>query len=319
MRIHTKVVMQWERDGSFTPIEEDGFDYEGPIAQCGGGGGQTQNTIQKSDPWAGQQPYLQYGFQQAQQNYQSSNPQYYPGQTVAGFNPTQQLAQGLSMQRALNGSPVTNSASNMLTNTENGAYLNSNPYLDGMFNSAADGVVRNFSQAVAPGIGSQFENAGRYGSGLYQNQMSQARQDLGKTLGNMASNIYGNNYQQERGRMMQGLWSAPALANQSWTDLQHLGGVGDAQQQLQQSLINADMQRWNFNQNQPAAKLAQYMGMIQGNYGNSSLTQVPIYHNRTTGALGGAATGATLGTEIYPGWGTAIGALLGGAAGYFAS
>ena len=35
--------------------------------------------------------------------------------------------------------------------------------------------------------------------------------------------------------------------------------------------------------------------------------------------LGGASSGAALGTSIYPGWGTAIGAVAGGAAGYFGS
>jgi len=37
------------------------------------------------------------------------------------------------------------------------------------------------------------------------------------------------------------------------------------------------------------------------------------------GALGGAASGAAAGTAILPGWGTAIGAVVGGAAGYFSS
>lgn len=36
-------------------------------------------------------------------------------------------------------------------------------------------------------------------------------------------------------------------------------------------------------------------------------------------ALGGAASGAAVGTQISPGWGTAIGAVAGGAYGYFAS
>jgi hypothetical protein len=37
------------------------------------------------------------------------------------------------------------------------------------------------------------------------------------------------------------------------------------------------------------------------------------------GAVGGAASGAALGSQIYPGWGTAIGAVLGAGAGYLGS
>jgi hypothetical protein len=37
------------------------------------------------------------------------------------------------------------------------------------------------------------------------------------------------------------------------------------------------------------------------------------------GAMGGAASGASMGTMIAPGWGTLIGGVLGGAAGYFGS
>lgn len=41
--------------------------------------------------------------------------------------------------------------------------------------------------------------------------------------------------------------------------------------------------------------------------------------NGVAGGLSGATSGATIGTSILPGWGTALGALAGGAAGYFGS
>jgi hypothetical protein len=43
----------------------------------------------------------------------------------------------------------------------------------------------------------------------------------------------------------------------------------------------------------------------------------PRNASKGQGAASGAATGASIGTSILPGWGTAIGAVIGGAAGYF--
>lgn len=52
----------------------------------GGGGGDT-TTVQKSDPWPGQQPYLKDLYAQYQNLFQNTAPQYFPESTVAGLSP----------------------------------------------------------------------------------------------------------------------------------------------------------------------------------------------------------------------------------------
>jgi hypothetical protein len=52
----------------------------------GSGGGQNTNTVQKADPWSGQQEYLTYGFDQAQNRYQTDQPNFYPSNTISPFN-----------------------------------------------------------------------------------------------------------------------------------------------------------------------------------------------------------------------------------------
>ena len=54
----------------------------------GGGGGTTStNTVEKADPWAGQQPYLKDVFQEAQDRYDDgSSPSFFPGNTISPFN-----------------------------------------------------------------------------------------------------------------------------------------------------------------------------------------------------------------------------------------
>ena len=53
----------------------------------GGGGTNTTSTVEKADPWAGQQPYLKDVFQEAQDRYDdSSSPSFFPGNTISPFN-----------------------------------------------------------------------------------------------------------------------------------------------------------------------------------------------------------------------------------------
>jgi uncharacterized protein YcfJ len=71
--------------------------------------------------------------------------------------------------------------------------------------------------------------------------------------------------------------------------------------------------RWDFSQNAPQMNLDNYIARVTGAYPGQNATQTtPTYRNRTAGAAGGAMSGAMLGSQIYPGWGTAIGAVAGG-------
>lgn len=108
-----------------------------------------------------------------------------------------------------------------LQQQSSGYYLNSNPYLDQMYNTAAGALTRQYQTATAPRTASSFEGAGRYGSPSAQNAVSQNEQNLGSSLGGLAGNIYGQNYAQERG-----------LQNQATTALGQLGL--NAQQQMMQ-------------------------------------------------------------------------------------
>jgi len=93
---------------------------------------------------------------------------------------------------------ANNPAMGLLGQQASGAYLNSNPYLDSMFGSASDAVTRGYQTATAPRTQSSYAAAGRYGSPSLSNAVSQNEQNLGKTLGNMAADIYGTNYGRER-------------------------------------------------------------------------------------------------------------------------
>jgi len=86
--------------------------------------------------------------------------------------------------------------------------------------------------------------------------------------------------------MLQADALAPTLASQDYTDIGQLASVGDARQQLAQHGINSAVDRYNYDQNLPYNTLANYMKMIQGNYGSSSTQTTQNSANPIAGALG---------------------------------
>lgn len=296
----------------------------------GSSSGNTRTTT-TNEPPAFIQPYMQYGAQQAYAQYQNGGPQYYPGNTVVPFSSQTEQALGLTEQRALNGSDVNNAAQDYAARTLNttptsqfGSGANpygsvNNPYLDATFNKAADSVQQR--------LGSQFAGAGR--------NTDASRAVNADELTNLSNAVYGGAYenernrgfayeQAERDRMAQDLdrqrsmqfgvaGLAPQLANQDYVDLQALGGVGGQVEDLAGRLMEDQAARWDFDQNASQTNLDNYLARITGAYPGATSTQTtPTYRNRTAGAAGGAMAGAQLGSQIYPGWGTAIGAVAGG-------
>lgn len=229
---------------------------------------------QYGGPQGGSPPYGypsppggQYGSQIANQM-AAMGPQYYPNSTVAQFAPQQQAAIDMTTGLAMQGDPATNASRAGLAGTMGGQYLDpsSNPYLQGTYQQAANQVQK--------GVGSMFEQAGRYGSTADQNTM-------GQQLGNLATNIYGGAYGQERQNMMSAYGMAPGQQAADYSNLQNLFGAGQQVQGLQQQNIQDAMNRYNYYQNLPYQQLANFSQMIAGNgYGGTSATQ------QNPGALG---------------------------------
>jgi hypothetical protein len=255
-------------------------------------------TTTKSDPWEGQQPFLKTGFESIKNTYidpttgnVSGNklPDYYPGQTIATDSPETQAALQARTGRALYGSPLTTAAQGELTKTLRGDYLNNNPYIDATYDKAARGVTRNYNEVINPGIDSAFTKAGRFGSGAYAAARNSADKTLGGELAGLATNIYGQNYSNERQNQVQGQLYAPDLANQDYYDINQLSSVGDYRTNLAQAQIDADRAKYQYNNTKDQQALQQYMDLIQGNYGGTQQQINPYTRNSTGETLGQAA------------------------------
>lgn len=103
---------------------------------------------------------------------------------------------------------------------------------------------------------------------------------------------------------------------------QYLGqyaNMGNGAQQTNQNALDQAYQDWymkNYGYDtQRLNNLGQALNSVQGGFQSQAVTGPnPNYHPRTAGgAMASAAAGAAAGSQIYPGWGTAIGAVAGAA------
>lgn len=269
----------------------------------GGGGTSTTNTVTKSDPWAGQQPYLTYGMQQAQQQYQQPGPEFYPGQTYAGYDPLQILAQQQALQYGgSSGTDIYNPAlsayQQMLTSPD----LSTNPYLQPAISAAITPVTSQLLQDVLPSIRGQGIAAGQLGGTREGLAEAGAVSDWESTSGNIAAQMANQAYQSGLDQQYRALGMMPTLEQAGQLPISLTESVGAQNQAMNQQAINEAMQRYGYNAGLPAEKLAQYTNLISGNYGGqtsgSSTYPSPYYPSSLSSGLGGALTGYTLGNMI---------------------
>jgi hypothetical protein len=237
------------------------------------------------------QPYLTYGLTEAQRLYQGGGPQYYGGQTYV--SPSQQTQTGLQAleQRASRGNPLTGAAQSQMQGTIQGDYLSGNPFFQGAFNPAAQAAESKFKDTLGS-IGSAASKAGRYGSGAMSTMQQGASGQFAKSLADTAGNLAYQNYSAERGRQEAATMAAPTMAASDYTDIQNMLKAGQGREAYTGAQQQADISKFNFQQNQPQINLANFLSNVSGN---------PISGSQTTGApqasgwqnlLGGAATAA---------------------------
>jgi hypothetical protein len=295
----------------------------------GGGSGSSNNTTtvyQNADPWSQQQGYLKDIFQQSQNAYNSGQlaPPYYPGNTLAPMSDATSQALALQEQRALNGNAGMTAAQNQLAQTMSGEYLQNNPFMNSDGNPQLDSMVQRAIGQTNAGVAGNFAQAGRYGSGAFNAAANDA-------AGNVATQMYGEAYDNDMNRMLsawnterdnqiKGMLFAPQLAAADYQDIAALSEVGTARENYQQDQINADMDRYNYEQGRESLALQNYLNLISGNFGSqgSSTTEggSSANSNPLGGILGGALGGGGLGLMLggSSGYGL-LGSLLGGATG----
>lgn len=250
----------------------------------------------------------------------------YGGQTIAGFNPTEQQAQQL-YKTAATGAPAdlagqaAQSQQFMLSTDQ----LNpaTNPYLSGMADQITGKITDQLTQKILPNIrGSGIDAGGMYAGGSTRQQMSErlAGVDAVDSMGQALNNLYSTNYAAGLGNIRGAIAQNPSVQAQQLFGADVLGAVGGQERALEQAQLDEALKQWTIQQQLPYMRASEIMSMIQGMPGAtgvSTMQGAAPQKSAAMGALGGAASGAALGSMIMPGIGTAAGAVLGGLGGYF--
>jgi hypothetical protein len=274
----------------------------------------TQQTVQDKAPWTPAQPYYLdiYGKTQDALNATNKNP--FTGDFIAQGTPDATAGLDALRSTAMN-SPIPGQLTDynrMLSGMARGDYLdpNKNPFISAVANAAIKPVTQTFQNTVLPGITDQAIMQGAYGGARQDVSQERASSDLEKQIGDITSNIFYQNYANERANQLQ----LPTMMGQA-SDIaqipgQTLLGVDQQARMLQQLAL--DNQRQQFMEQKTApwyglGEAAQIMS--QGGFstltGNSTMTN-PNYVDPMTSilksALGGASSIAGLGGQGGFGW-----------------
>ena len=242
----------------------------------GGGGGSTTETTQNIDPAI--LPYITYGLDEAKGLYNADSPEYYGGDTYvpASVQTTDALAMAEAKARA--GSPLLGAAETQGLSTINGDRLSAgNPYFSAMMSNAAAPVVREFNDAMG-NISSKSALSGRYGSGAQARLEGDASRNLAESLASKSAELAYSNYGAERARQDQAIANAGNLTAQGYTDMNQLAKIGQTNEQYSKDALNADISRFEFEQNKPYSKLESYLSAAYG---------APAPINQTSTSSGG--------------------------------
>ena len=344
----------------------------------GGGGGGTTQTIQKADPWEQQKPFLEYGFQQAQDRYKSDQPSFYPHATISPFNANELAYQQGALEYATGGrpqalqfgaenvvgsellaNPNTNpifgatrglapygqeslvaasnftdapildesNASPVMQQMLSGSVQN-NPFIEQANRAFAADAVANFQQQVMPALRASQIGYQHGGSSRGDIASGIAAGNVGRAITDFANRNYmdafnsaqaqqmgaaqlmeqararraGEALQQGqtafqtglageqgiRGGFATGLDAYPTVSQTPIDMLGNVSDIGIAQREMAQQQLDEAINRYQFDQNIQDQKLANYMDIIQGNYGSNQVTSASRGGSGLAGALGQA-------------------------------
>jgi hypothetical protein len=228
------------------------------------GGGGTTHTVQKADPWAGQQPYLTRQYQEAARLLEQPR-QFFPGSLTAPVTATQSEAEALARQTALG------TQSELLGQLSPALGFQ----LGGTQSALADPfLARSVEAATRPlltgaqGLLQQVRRGatGQGGLGGTRQGVVEAEviKDYLTKAGDVSAGMYSQAYQDAAKRQLAAAQMVPTTLGAFQTPASVLSGLGATEQARAQQAIDEARARFEFGQQEPRERLKDYTQIVSG-------------------------------------------------------
>jgi len=276
-----------------------------------GGGGQapTQSTTVKLSPEQEQM----YGFAMPYlKAFAAQTPQRYQGSTIAGFNPNQTSGQQQVLDATGNMQGVADAAAGA------NKFMTSGNFWDPQYNTALQGtidattrpIVQAYQEQALPAIRNEAVSTGNFGSSRQGVAEGIATRGMLNAVGDTTAKTTEDLYKTNIDAQLKAMGLAPTVQGALTAPGQATSAVGDAQQSMDQAKLNELVQ--NFFADTGGldyAKARDILGMLGAMPGSTTVSTGSVPQpNMAMSTLGGAASGAALGSMVMPGIGTGIGA-----------
>ena len=246
----------------------------------------------------------------------AKTPQRYQGSTIAGFDPSQtagqeQVLQGAGTQTAL-GQSGANTTQSWLS--PQALDVNNNPAVSGLLERNRRAVTDNLMQTALPGIRDSAERSGNFGSSRQGIAEGLAIGKSNQALADANASVLSDAYKTNVDAQLKSLGLLPQTTANVTQGGQTTSAVGDVRQALDQARLSELVSNFNYDQNAPYLQSRDIIGLANGLLGGTNVSTASVpQKNPFTSALGGAATGASLGSFLGPvgsAGGAGLGALL---------
>lgn len=244
----------------------------------------------------------------------ASTPQRYQGSQVAGFTPEQTAGQGMALGAAGMQDTLARNAAGASNFYTSGSVWDpaSNPNLKGAVDASVRPIYEGLTEKALPAIRNEAVTTGNFGSSRQGIAEGIATREASRAAGDTASKLVQSQYETNVNAQLKAMGLLPTIQGAQVAGATTTSGVGDVRQAMNQAGINQDVNAFNFDQMAPFLQSKEIMSLLQGLPGGTTTStgNVPQANPWMQG-LGGAAAGASLGTALMPGVGTAAGAGIG--------
>jgi len=192
-----------------------------------------------------------------------------------------------------------------------------NPFIDQAIQRGLDLSNRNFNENILPSLGDQALATGGFGGsrqGVAQGiasrnvleanngaaitalaQQFNAEQQRQLQAEQIAGTLAGQGRQQDIAAATAAVNATPVLQASGLAGTNALLQAGQIDQNFRQSVLNDEVAKFNFTQQQPLQLLNQFANIVNRNPAQGG---VPTVDNKSSGGVAGALGGAALGTSI---------------------